>query len=204
MNNAEVLHDFRRRWENTYVWLNIENKDEELVYLSRVEDNSDKVGKLYLTSDRLGELVLNFGSEGYALQFRYPPVGVFQHNRDAYCFYRRPIRQYRRGICGDNSLLMNTARNLTGNTARFGSGILKSAFAHQVFTWPEAIELLAGGIWRGVALSENFSLTQSMFKSPDYVLFHWTHPIARVNTKGQITLFYEENYREWIHQLFNL
>src|ERR1700743_1243500 len=108
MNNGEVINDFRRRWEGTYVWLSIDDKkSEELVKLDAIEASSTKVATLYLPSDRVGKLTINFGSEGHSLQFRYPPVGVFQYERDAYVFYRRPERQYRRGICADNSTMQN-------------------------------------------------------------------------------------------------
>ncbi len=201
MNNNEVLNDFRRRWEGTFVWLSIDDKKtEELVRLDTIEASSTKVATLHLTSDRIGKLSINYGSEGHSLQFRYPPVGVFQFNQEAYAFYRRPERQYRRGICADNSWMWNTTRNLCGNRCRWTAQEVRAAFEHETYSIPTALTLLEKGC-KGVALDGNFSLTLSMFDTPDYVLFHWSHPVARVNKKGVITHVYEAAYKTLINQL---
>ena len=200
MNNAEVLQDFRRRWEGTYVWLAMDNRPDELVYLETILESSTKIATIHLTSDRIGKLTLNFGSEGHALQFRYPPVGVFQHEQDAYAFYRRPSRQYRRGICADNSILWNVTRNLVGNRARWSPSEVRSAFEHETYNITTALTLLEKG-YKGVALDGNFSLTLSMFETPDYVLFHWMHPVARINSKGQVTQLLEANYKETVNRM---
>lgn len=200
MNNAEVLSDFRRRWEGTYVWLEIDGRPDELVYLDSVEESSTKIATLNLTSDKLGKLSVNFGSENHALQFRYPPVGVFQHDRDAYVFYRRPQRQYRRGICSDNSYMWNVTRRLVGNRVRWNAAEIRSAFEHETYSIVTALTLLEKG-YKGVALNGNFSLTQSLFETPDYVLWHWVNPVARINTKGQVTQVIEASYKNIITQL---
>jgi hypothetical protein len=200
VNNAEVVQDFRRRWEGTFVWLAIEGRGEELVRLESIENSSTKVATLNLSSDRIGKLSLNLGSEGHSLQFRYPPVGVFQHERDSYVFYRRPQRQYRRGICGDNSIMRNTTRNYVGNRSRWDFAEVRSAFAHETYSVPTALTLLETG-YKGVALNDNFSLVQSMFENTDYVLFHWEHVIARVNEKGVVTKLFETLYKDMIQEL---
>jgi len=200
MNDNEVLQDFRRRWEGTFIWLGIEGRGDELVRLDSVEASSTKVATLNLSSDKVGKLSLNFGSEGHSLQFRYPPVGVFQHEKDAYVFYRRPQRQYRRGICTDNSIMYNVTRNLVGNRCSWNYGEVRSAFEHETFSVTTALTLLGKG-YKGVALESNFSLCQSMFETPDYVLFHWVHPIARVNTRGQVTHLIENAYKDMVNRM---
>lgn len=201
MNNAEVLSDFRRRWEGTFVWLTMDNRPDELVYLNNIEESSTKIATIHLTSDRIGKLTLNFGSEGHSLQFRYPPVGVFQHEQDAYVFYRRPSRQYRRGICADNSILFNVTRNLVGNQARWTPSKVRSAYTHETYNITTALALLEKG-YKGVALDSNFSLTLSLFDgNTDYVLFHWLHPIARINSKGQVTQLLEANYKDTVNRV---
>lgn len=200
MTNDEVLQDFRRRWEGTFVWLGIDGRGDELVKLERIENSSTKVATLHLTSDRVGALSLNFGSEGHSLQFRYPPVGVYQHERDAYVFYRRPQRQYRRGICPDNSIMWNVTRNLVGNRCGWNYSEVRAAFEHETFSITTALTLLEKG-YKGVALDGNFSLTQSVFETPEYILFHWVHPIARINTKGQMTHLYENGYKDVVARM---
>lgn len=200
MNNAEVLSDFRRRWEGTFVWLAMEGRADELVYINSVDENSTKIATINLTSDRIGKLALNFGSEGHSLQFRYPPVGVFQYEKDAYVFYRRPTRQYRRGICADNSTLMNVTRNLCGNRTRWSPMEVRAAFEHETYSIATALTLLEKG-YKGVALDGNFSLTQSMFDTPDYVLWHWMSPVARVNKNGVVSNILESSYKDMVNRM---
>jgi hypothetical protein len=200
MNNSEVLQDFRRRWENTFVWLAMDGRADELVKLESIEESSTKIATLNLSGDKIGKLSLNFGSEGHSLQFRYPPVGVFQFQKDAYVFYRRPMRQYRRGICSDNSTMWNVTRNLVGNRCRWIAAEVRAAFDHETFSVATALTLLEQG-YKGVALEGNFSLTQSLFDTPDYVLWHWTNPIGRIDKKGKISRMYEESYRTMVSRM---
>ena len=197
MNNAEVVNDFRRRWENSYAWLFMDKLHEEtLVYINRVEDNNDKLATITVTSQKYGQLVLHLGSEEYELRFKYPPVGVFQHGTDVYLFRRRPARQYRRGICTDNSVLWNVTRNIVGNRARFDAEEVQSAFNHVTFSEKEALTMLAKGSHKGVALGNNYALTLSMDEAKEHVLWHWDVPVARMNANGEITRVIETTYTE--------
>lgn len=200
MNNEEALADFRRRWEGTYVWLALEEKGEDaLVYVNRVESNENKVGVLHLTSEKLGSLTINLGSDGHSLQFRYPPVGVFQHGGDAMVFLRRPSRQYRRGICSDNSSMYNVTRSVTGVlSTQWSVGEIQSAFDHKVSTFADALAQLRKKGIRSVALRNNYALSLSMTKEPDYVLWHWTHPVARISSTGAVVKVLEPAYAKHI------
>ena len=203
MTNTEIIQDFRRRWEGTYAWLFMDQKQEEvLVHIDRVEDNLDKVATLSVNSLKYGGMALNFGSADHELRFKYPPVGVFQFADDAYLFRRRPQRQYRRGICPDNSVLVNVTRMVTGNRARFDAKEVQAAFEHKTYPESEALKLLAKG-YKGVALRNNFSLTQPLEEgNPDYILWHWGHPVARVDKDGQIARVYEKSYASYLAEGF--
>jgi hypothetical protein len=201
MNNQEVVSDFRRRWEGTYVWLNMENLHEEcLVVIERVEDNNDKVATIHVTSQKFGQLVLNLGSDEHEFRFKYPPVGVFQHGVDAVSFQRRPARQYRRGICPDNSVIGNVTRRVVGNTTRFNIATVKAAFDHCVFTKDYALKMLEAGTHRSVALFGNYALSLSMDADPAHVLWHWETPVARISTKGSIASVLEKSYTQALAQ----
>jgi hypothetical protein len=195
LTNGEIIQDFRRRWEGTFAWLYMDKLDEEiLVYINRVEDSSDKVATIGVTNKKYGQLVLHLGSEEYELRFKYPPVGVFQHGDDVLLFRRRPARQYRRGICADNSVIWNVTRNVVGNRARFDASEVQSAFDHVTYGEAQALKLLESGSARGVAMRNNYSLLLSMDEGSDYVLWHWDVPVARVNAKGSITAVLEKSY----------
>jgi hypothetical protein len=197
MNNGEVVNDFRRRYEGTYVFLKMERTGvETLVKVSRVEDSSTKIGILYLESPEYGALTLNLGSDGHHLKFKYPPVGVFQHGRDAFLFRRRPSRQYRRGICSDNSLMYNVTSSVVGPLSRWSAEEVQDAFNHKVSTPKQAFELLATNKARSVALDNNFSISKSPFETPDYVIWNWQFPVARISEKGVLGKVYEEVFRQ--------
>jgi hypothetical protein len=195
LTNGEIIQDFRRRWEGTYAWLWMDKLNEEvLVHIDRVEDSSDKVATIGVTNKKYGQLVLHLGSEEHELRFKYPPVGVFQHGDDVLLFRRRPARQYRRGICPDNSVIWSVARNVVGSRAGFDASEVQSAFDHHTYTEAQALKMLAAGTHRGVALRGNYSLLLSMDEGPDHMLWHWDVPVARVNTKGSITAVLEKSY----------
>jgi len=204
MTNAEILQDFRRRYEGTYVWLSMEDQTKEtLVKVARVADDANKVGVLLLDSLEYGSLTINMGSEGHALRFKNPPVGVFQHGVDAYSFVRRPAKQYRRGICADNSTMRNVSAAIVGNRCRFTAQEVLSAYKHQTYSLYEALEMLRRGKARSVALDNNYSISLSFNSSADHVVFHWNHPIARCNTGGKITTIYEDVYKSGLGRLFS-
>jgi hypothetical protein len=194
VNNAEIVSDFRRRWEGTYVWLFMEKQNEEsLVFVEKVADNNDKVATITVNNRKYGGLVLNLGSEEYELRFKYPPVGVFQCGNDSYLFRRRPARQYRRGICADNSLIWNVTRDVVGTRAPFNERSVSAAFEAKKHTLDEALKLLASG-YRSVALHNNLSLSLSMDDTSNHVLWHWDVPIARVDKAGKPVVIYEKSY----------
>lgn len=204
MTNQEALNDFRRRYEHTYVWLSMEQlKKETLVHIDRVEDSSSKIGVLHLNSEEYGQLTVNFGSSDHSLKFKYPPVGVFQHGNDAFVFTRRPARQYRRGLCSDNSTMVNVARTYVGNHAAWTASEVLSAHKHETFSKEAALEMLAQKRMRGVALPDNYSLIKSFDKSSkDHFLFAWSYPVARISPeKGTITKLLEPEYEKEVYRL---
>lgn len=201
MNNSEVIADFRRRWEGTFVWLEMEERKKEvLVKISRVEESASKIGVLHLDSDEFGAITLNLGSEGHNIKFKYPPVGVFQYKRDAFMFQRRPLRQYRRGICSDNSTMYNITRQIMGNYSRWSLAEVQAAFAHKTSTLSEALDRLQHDC-RSVALPGNYSLCSSFTKDPSHILFHWYNPVARLNDKGDVTVVLEDGYKKILENL---
>lgn len=203
MNDQEVIQDFRRRWENTFLWLYMEKTSEEtLVKLTTVEDSREKVATLHLVSAKYGNFTLNFGSPDHELRFKYPPVGVFQSGMDACLFRRRPIRQYRRGICTDNSTLVNVTRNCVGTLVRLDFPTIVDAFGHHTYSLADACRLLGDGKCRSVALDHNFSVSLSLTTtSYDYILWHWDHPVAYLEKDGKVKLIMEKNYASWINEI---
>lgn len=200
METREVISDFRRRYENTYVWLSMpEQNCETLVYVDGIQDSESKMAVLTVTSQEFGQMQINFGSSEHILRFKYPPVGVFQHENQPYVFMRRPCRQYRRGLCSDNSTMMNITRNLTGNVARWSVQEVASAFRHEVFGYNQAINRLRNEKkLKGIALANEYSLVRSIVKNnPNHILFHWENPIAFVSPEsGSMVACLEKSYEK--------
>lgn len=205
MNNAEIINDFRRRYEGTFVWLSMDEITKEtLVKVTRIEDDVSKMGVLRLDSLEYGSLSINMGSDGHTLLFKYPPVGVFQHATDAFVFTRRPARQYRRGICADNSTLRSVTAGVAGNIARFEARTIASAFEHKTYPVQEALRMLRSGRVRSVALNNNYSLCLSHTSvSKDFVVFHWTLPVGKVDASGRLGMVYEDVYKSELNRIFN-
>lgn len=203
MTNAEALADFRRRYEGTYVFLNMESKGADtLVYVQKVAESSSKIGVLHLVSEQYGAMTLNIGSEGHSLKFKYPPVGVFQYGRDAYLFRRRPQRQYRRGICSDNSTLKNITQSFAGNFTEWNAKEVQAAYDHKTYSVKDALTALSDNKMRSVALADNFSVSKTLLKTPEHVVWAWNYPIARCTTTGKLTTVYEEVFKPQLEELF--
>jgi hypothetical protein len=197
MNNSEVIQDFRRRYERTYVFLaNKKTGSEDLVFIQEVAESDSKIATISLEGLDIGVLRLNLGSDGFGLRFKYPPVGVFQYGRDACIFRRRPQRQYRRGVCNDNSSLYNTTREICGNHINFSLKTVTAAYKAATFPVGIALDMLNKKNVRSVALPNNFSLALSMVdEKGDHFLFHGILPVARVSCDGKVTHIYEESYK---------
>lgn len=204
MTTEEALQDFRRRWENTYVWLKMKQHGiETLVYVRQVEQDLSKIGVLHLESANYGSITINLGSSDHSLLFRYPRSGVFQHGQYAAQYRRRPARQWRRGICTDNSTVISTTRALTGTRIGIDLASLQSAFNHKTFSKEGGLALLNEQKARSVALENNFSVSLSALKSSDYMIMYWDDLVACCDSKGQITALYEKVVEPELMEIFN-
>lgn len=203
MTADEILNDFKRRYESTYVMVQEPNSSEEMLYLvERIEADEHRAAVFHLFSNEVGRIKINYGS-AHTVKFVPPPVGVFQYGGDALVCFRLPQKQYRRGICSDNCRIYHTATAITREQGQMDMETISAAFAKKVYQPKEALDILAKGKYRSVALPDNFSLTLSFSEgSKDYVLFFWTMPVARVNNEGKITSYLEAVFTKQINKLF--
>lgn len=202
MENDQVLSDFRRRWEETYVWLKMKSKAQEtLVYVRSVEYDENRVGVLHLESIDYGSITINFGSADHSLLFKYPKTGVFQRGGHAGFFRRRPQRQWRRGLCSDNGRIASVTAQVTGNMLSFNAETVRAAFVGKTYTKDQALAALAAGMAKSVALSDNLSLSLSFTANPDYVIFFWDMPVGRMNKEGKITQIFDDVMKEPINKV---
>jgi hypothetical protein len=204
MNIDEILTDFKRRYEHSYIWVAPPESDEEsLFFVSRITKDKCSIANLELTSPEFGKIILNMGTS-HTLKFKYPPVGVFQSGTDAYMFRRLPVKQYRIGIYDGNSSIAPVHRYLTGQRATeidFNFDQVLSAFRKETHTFRDALKMLASGKYRSVALSRNFSLMLSYTGNDGYLLLYWETPIALIDTTGTVKLMYEKSYESVVEQI---
>lgn len=204
MNINEIMHDFRRRWEQGFVWVeHPESKEESLFYVDRIADDQIKVGTIELSSPEYGKILLNMGT-AHTLKFKYPPIGVYQNGMDAYIFRRRPERQYKHGIYHGNSSITLVHHKMTGRVPR--TEALKfddvlAAFNGEKYPFAEALRMLGSGIFRSVALQRNWSLCLSPVDKESYVLLYWDTPVGTVDRNGVVLHIYEKQFESVIEQV---
>lgn len=207
MNNSEVIADFGRRWTGTYVWMQMDrpSQKEVLVRITAVEEHPKKIATINVASAEYGNMMINFGSDTSSLKFKYPPVGVFQYKEDSAVFYRQPRRQWRRGICADNSSMLFTHRYISGRTCVFDLDSVQAAFTHKTYGLDEALKMLNTGVARSVALKDEFSLCLCpTMESTDYVLLHWLEPVAWVSPlSGKIVKLINSSYKKLSERLYD-
>ena len=205
MNNGEILQDFRRRYENTYIKVCVEQKGIEAVgFLYKVSGDDDKFARMEIKTAEFGVIQTTFGSEEYQIKFESPPTGAFQHGSDSILFRRRPERQYTRGICSGNSILTHCHANITGNGASFTIERIKAAFQHRTLSFKEAMAGLRAGLYRSVALKDNFSISLPMSKDkPNHLVWHWGAVVASVDGNGKLVRVYEPVFEKVLSEVIH-
>lgn len=95
--NSDGYRDFSQRYSDTYGWLEREGKESILVKLLSVDHDSlkfmDKRGMEFFARPDMGNY------------FSFIPVvkGSYLYKGDVVVVQRRPARQWKRGICEDNT-----------------------------------------------------------------------------------------------------
>jgi hypothetical protein len=197
MNQQEIIQEFARRYQESYIWVCMPDTHEETMFLvERVTYDPDKLAQLSLTSPDYGRIVINMATT-HKLKFKYPPVGVFQHGKDAHIFRRVPAKQYKHGIYHGNSSITPVYANLVGGVLRrerLEFEEVSAAYKAQTYTFKEALAMLAKGKHRSVALSNNFSLCLSLTQPKGYHLLYWETPVANMDVDGNITHVFEKAF----------
>lgn len=201
MTPEEIVQDFARRYNGTFVFVQEPNGDEEHLFkIDQVEGDATRLGVLHLSSNEVGRIKLNFGS-AHTIKFIPAPVGVFQHQGKAYTCRRRPQRQFRRGICSDNTEINTVTYAFTRDRAGFSYELVADAFKRQVYPLKDALAMLDSKNYKSVALPRNFSLSAPFTKTKDSLLFFWDVPVAKVNKDGKPTIIYEAALEAQIRQV---
>lgn len=208
MNNEEVVNDFRRRYEGTFVKVLAADKGINIVgNIRRVRSDPERFATIEILTKEYGTVHTNMGSEEYQLRFDFPKVGVFHADsvHGPLIFYRRAEKQYTRGVGGGNSVLMSPVRAYASIAPGLGLVNVAESFNHKVYEFREAVRMLkAQGVW-GVALQDDFSIVQPMSTAkPYYVIFHWQQIIATVDDKGNIMRLHEQAFEKILNEVIHV
>lgn len=136
--------DIQRYYEGTYV--KFREFGETLFWIQRVREDAI-TGK----SEDGEEFILHLHSDApYVIDYILPHKAVFQKGEHVYALQRIPARQYKRGLCNDNTQIVNM---LTQEKQNFGFPLLKAFVNKQ--SYPSLDEAIWGKSTtrRAVALS---------------------------------------------------
>lgn len=114
---ANSVSDFRQRFEGTYgYYVNPKNDENILVRLDRVRE--DRVSFV----DRHGISYYALADQGVVFKFIPVAKKLFVYNTRLTCAFRRPQRQYKRGVCSQNTIFMDV---LNGSEVQVSFGALE-------------------------------------------------------------------------------
>lgn len=180
MNWTQIGEDFRQKYEGTYCrYLSPITKMKEVFAILGVTINSKSAPDITLYNGRVGELFLTYNTET-ELDFEFPEVGMFQHEKKALCFRRRYMRQWKKGVC-DGTAIIDWGYGWYSPQHQFSlsESTLESAFKpKEITSIANAIQKLSAD-YISVALSKHLSLGLSD-KEGKYWLWFNNEPIAEV------------------------
>jgi hypothetical protein len=205
MNNDEIIADFRRRYEGTFVQVCAEQKNIKVLgKMMRVRADAEKFATLEIATREFGTIAMNMGSEEYQVKFEFPPSGVFQFAGMAIAVRRKAEKQYARGLCAGNCALVPTTANITGGAVSFGLNEVQAAYDHKTHTLGQAYTMFKLGQAKSVALRDNFSIALPMSaEKKHYYLFHNYALVGALDEEGKLVRVMEPVYEKAIAELLN-
>lgn len=206
MTPAEIVAEFRKKYENTYVFVQMpDSKEESLFFMDRVEAGGDGHGVMKLSSEEFGKIRLNMAT-AHTIKFAFPKCGTFQNGSDAYLFNREPRRQWQRGLCQGNGTVCSVptavieGRTRTGGES-FSFQMVAAAFAGVHYEFGKAIKMLQSGKYRSVALRDGFAVMLSPIPSASYVLTYGGDAIALLDKTGVVIRHLEITFERQIKEM---
>lgn len=205
MNVNEIVHDFSRRYADTYVLVKFPGDESENVFhVDQVVNDDDHGAVLQLSSNKYGSIKLNLAT-GHEILFRYPAVDTFQHGKDSLYFRRVPARQYRRGLCNANAgFYLCTSNTALFDPPRWDWDLVNSAYHPRKYSFEKAVELLNSGKYRSVALTQTgFSLSLSVTAETSYMLFYFDLLVGRYHPETKQCVVVENAFHTVVKEICN-
>lgn len=211
LNN--IIHELHRKYHHTFIFTKVSGK-EVLAYVDSlvvVGEGNKATGDLTMTTREFGVLKYKIPTS-QKLIFRLPKSQVYQYGKSARFVWRKPARQWARGITSDNTGILSMDRYILygGSPAAMSSSLIpftldevSAAFEGKYHTVQEGLDLLASGKYGSVALPGNWSLVLSPTAEEDgYVLLYKLIAVARVSRTGNILRILNSLYEDSARNLF--
>jgi hypothetical protein len=188
----ESIEDFRKRYKGTFVFLNIEGK-EQLVYYEHDEEES-----FSFWSPVYGDILVDKECAMSRLSFIFPENGLYNIGGTCWEFNRNPARQWKRAPCHENTVFSNPL-HLLGVLGRERLS-LTSGTAQELFfpSYPNSIEEAIENLKPMVALNLKFGISCSATKDKNkLILWYKNDPIGYANPETKtIEVYVKQLYQE--------
>ena len=189
----ETLEDFRKRYKDTIVFLEINNKK----HIARYDGDNEVL--LNFHSPVYGNILLEDSQAREALSFYFPENGLYNVDKTAVYFSRTPARQWKRAPCQDNCFLADILRSL-GTREKFPSISCESM--QQVFfpTYPKSLNDALEKLTYSTALTKEFAVSLGHLPNPNvFLLFYENTPIGTIHKESkEIHVEYKHLFQEVI------
>lgn len=157
-NKDMAIDEMRKKYENTYLILIKEDGTETLVMYKQFHD-----GFHYFKDELNIDIKLRHETKT-RIVCTFPERRLFNADKLALEFIRRPVRQYKRGICKENVSIYSPIRHLWGqdNHPWTPKTIQQALYPVYPASAKEAIEKLNNKECVSIALNDKFMLSLSI------------------------------------------
>lgn len=157
-NKDMAIDEMRKKYENTYLILIKEDGTETIVMYKQFHD-----GFHYFKDELNIDIKLRHETKT-RIVCAFPERRLFNTDKLALEFIRRPIRQYKRGICKENVSIYSPIRHLWGqeNYPWTPKTIQQALYPVYPASAKEAIEKLNNKEYVSIALNDKFMLSLSI------------------------------------------
>lgn len=189
----ESLEDFRKRYKDTIVFLEIDSKK----HIARYDGDNEV--SLNFHSPIYGNILLEDSQAREALSFYFPENGLYNVDKKAVYFSRTPARQWKRAPCQDNCFLSDLLRSLGAREKPF---IISCESMQQVFfpTYPKSLNDALEKLTYSTALTKEFAVSLGHLPDPNVFLFFYENiPIGTIHKESkEIHVEYKHLFQEVI------
>jgi formyltetrahydrofolate hydrolase len=201
MNPSAIFEDFERKYQGSFVQVELENKEPELYQLRKIIKNNTRFPQLELQSNKTGTILLNYNTKARII-FKVPQPRFIQVENQALYYTRVPARQWKRGLNNSNSVVISPLEinNIKRNKLfELNFKSINAIFNTKNSTLEEALYKLNKEKYNGVVLSKNMAIFNSELHK-EFLLCYKFCIVGTVNkTTGKITTdIFEEEIRNEI------